>query len=91
MFSLLPAYFFLTPVPTEHEVCKLSRKKIHREYLQPSKTSKKADCKRAISRCFSFHFCPCVNPNSKARGVLERVEDDDTHDHQKAANLVDEK
>jgi len=29
-----------------------------------------------------------VNFNSKARGVLERVEDDDTRDHQKAANLV---
>jgi len=27
-------------------------------------------------------------PNSKAGGILERVEDDDTRDHQKAANLV---
>jgi len=29
-----------------------------------------------------------VYPNSKAGGSLERVEDDDTRDHQKAANLV---
>jgi len=27
-------------------------------------------------------------PNSKAGGLLERVKDDDTRDHQKAANLV---